>query len=125
MLRELRIRNLAIIDDLAVKFGPGLNVLTGETGAGKSIIVDALGLALGDRAQSDFVKSGAKEGSVQAYFEISDQGLLPDIDIDLTDGLMVRRVIAAGGKSRAYINDTMVTTQTLADMCKGLVDILS
>lgn len=125
MLRELRIKNLAIIDDLAVRFGPGLNVLTGETGAGKSIIVDALGLALGDRAQSDFVKSGAKEGSVQAYFEIEDQSLLPDIDVDLTEGLVVRRVIAAGGKSRAYINDTMVTTQTLADMSKGLVDILS
>lgn len=125
MLRELRIKNLAIIDDLVVHFGPGLNVLTGETGAGKSIIVDALGLALGDRAQSDFVKSGAKEGSVQAYFEVDDSSVLPDLGIDLSDGLVLRRVIASGGKSRAYINDTLVTTQALADTGKGLVDILS
>ncbi len=125
MLRELRIRNLAIIDDLTVRFGPGLNILTGETGAGKSIIVDALGLALGDRSQSDFVKSGEKEGSVQAYFELDDHSALPDIGIDASDGLVLRRVISAGGKSRAYVNDTMVTSQTLSEIGKALVDILS
>ncbi|MDA8079705.1 MAG: DNA repair protein RecN [Nitrospiraceae bacterium] len=125
MLRELRIKNLAIIDDLTVRFGPGLNVLTGETGAGKSIIVDALGLALGDRGQSDFVKSGEKEGAVQAYFELDDYSILPDIGIDASDGLVLRRVISSGGKSRAYINDTMVTSQTLTEIGKALVDILS
>ena len=78
MLKELRIKNLAIIDDLTVSFGEGLNVLTGETGAGKSIIVDSLGLALGNRAQSDMVRSGEKEAVVEAYFELRDTQPLPD-----------------------------------------------
>jgi DNA repair protein RecN (Recombination protein N) len=125
MLRELNIKNLAIIDDLTVRFEDGLNVLTGETGAGKSIIVDALGLALGDRAQSDLIKAGEKEASVQAYFEIRDTGALPETGIDITDGIMLRRVISNSGKSRAYINDVMVTLQTLSDMGKALVDIHS
>jgi len=125
MLKELRIKNLAIIDDLTVGFGKGLNVLTGETGAGKSIIVDALGLALGDRAQSDLIKSGEKEASVQAYFEVADPRSLPDIGIDLSEGILLRRVVSSGGKSRAYINDTMVTLQTLSEIGKALVDIHS
>ena len=69
MLKELRIKNLAVIDDLKVRFDKGFNVLTGETGAGKSIIVDSLGLALGSKIQSDFIRSGEKEAVVQAYFE--------------------------------------------------------
>jgi DNA repair protein RecN (Recombination protein N) len=125
MLRELRISNLAIIDDLTVRFGRGLNVLTGETGAGKSIIVDALGLALGDRAQSDLIKSGAKEATVQAYFEIRGDASLPDIGIDTSEGILLRRVISSSGKNRAYINDTMVTQQSLSEVGKALVDIHS
>jgi DNA repair protein RecN (Recombination protein N) len=125
MLRELRIKNLAIIEDLTVRFDRGLNVLTGETGAGKSIIVDALGLALGNRAQSDLIKSGEKEASVQAWFEIGDCNLLPDVGIDMSEGLFVRRVLSSGGKSRAFINDTMVTQQTLAEVGRRLVDIHS
>ena len=125
MLRELNIKNLAIIDDLTVRFGTGFNVLSGETGAGKSIVVDALGLALGDRAQSDMIKTGEKEASVQAYFEIADAGSLPDTGIDMSEGAVLRRVISHTGKSRAYINDVMVTLQTLSDMGKALVDIHS
>ncbi len=125
MLRELRIRNLAIIDDLSVRFDMGLNVLTGETGAGKSIIVDALGLALGDRAQCEMIKTGEKEATVQAFFEPGDLSSLPDIGIDLSEGLLLRRVISSSGKSRAYINDTMVTLQTLSDVGRQLVDIHS
>jgi DNA repair protein RecN (Recombination protein N) len=125
MLKELKIRNLAIIDDLTVRFAKGLNVLTGETGAGKSIVVDALGLSLGDRAQSDLVKSGEAEATVQAYFDLDGIGDLPDLGIDASDGLLIRRVISSGGKSRAYINDTMVTLQTLSAVGKSLVDILS
>lgn len=125
MLKELKIRNLAIIDDLTVRFAKGLNVLTGETGAGKSIVVDALGLSLGDRAQSDLVKSGEAEATVQAYFDLDGIGGLPDLGIDASDGLLIRRVISSGGKSRAYINDTMVTLQTLSAVGKSLVDILS
>jgi DNA repair protein RecN (Recombination protein N) len=125
MLKELRIKNLAIIDDLSVRFDTGLNVLTGETGAGKSIIVDALGLALGERAQSDLIRSGEAEASVQAYFELEDYSALPDIGIDTSEGLMLRRVLSASGKSRAYVNDTMVTLQTLSSLGGSLVDILS
>jgi DNA repair protein RecN (Recombination protein N) len=125
MLKELRIKNLAIIDDLTVRFDIGLNILSGETGAGKSIIVDALGLALGDRAQSDLIKSGAKEASVQAYFELDDYSFLPDIGIDMSEGVFLRRVLTSGGKSRAYMNDTMVTLQTLSESSRLLVDIHS
>jgi len=124
MLKELRIKNLAIIDDLTVRFDEGLNILTGETGAGKSIIIDALGLALGDRAQSDLIRSGEKEASVQVYFD-SAPASLHDLDIDVTEGLLMRRVLTAGGKSRAYLNDTMVTLQTLSELGKSFVDIMS
>jgi DNA repair protein RecN (Recombination protein N) len=125
MLKELRIKNLAIIDDLFVRFGRGLNVLTGETGAGKSIIVDALGFALGDRAQSEMIKSGEKDGSVQAYFELDDYSQLPDLGIDMSEGILLRRVISSAGKNKAYINDTMVTLQALSEAGKALVDIHS
>jgi DNA repair protein RecN (Recombination protein N) len=123
MLRELGIKNLAIIDDLRVRFERGFNVLTGETGAGKSIIVDSLSLALGSRAQSDLIRSGEKEAVVQAYFEIEGVNEFPDIGIDVSDGLILRRSISATGKSRAYINDTMVSLQSLAEAGKSLVDI--
>ena len=122
MLRELKIKNFAIIDDLTVRFEGRFNVLTGETGAGKSIIVDALGLALGSRAQSDLVRSGEKEATVQAYFEVEGNNI-PDFGIDTSDSLILRRSVAHGGKSRAYINDTMVSLQSLLDTGKSLVDI--
>ncbi len=125
MLKELNIRNLAIIDDLTVRFEKGLNVLTGETGAGKSIIVDALGLALGDRAQNDLIKAGEKEATVQAYFELEDTSALPEIGIDVSEGIVLRRIISSAGKSRAYINDSMVTLQTLSEVSRSLVDIHS
>ncbi len=125
MLKELNIRNLAIIDDLTVRFEKGLNVLTGETGAGKSIIVDALGLALGDRAQNDLIKAGEKEATVQAYFELEDISAFPEIGIDVSEGIVLRRIISSTGKSRAYINDSMVTLQTLSEVSKSLVDIHS
>ena len=123
MLKELRIKNLAIIDDLTVRFGEGLNVLTGETGAGKSIIVDSLGLALGNRAQSDMVRSGEKEAVVEAYFELQDTHPLPDIGIDISEGLIIRRSVSATGKSRAYINDSIVSIQGVTEIGKFLVDI--
>ena len=125
MLKELNIRNLAIIDDLTVRFEKGLNVLTGETGAGKSIIVDALGLALGDRAQNDLIKAGEKEATVQAYLELEDTSAFPEIGIDVSEGILLRRIISSSGKSRAYINDSMVTLQTLSEVSKTLVDIHS
>ncbi len=123
MLKELRIKNLAIIDDLKVRFEKGLNVLTGETGAGKSIIVDSLSLALGSRAQSDLIRSGEKEAVIQAYFEMEGGKELPDFGIDISDGLIIRRSLSVTGKSRAYINDTMVSLQSLAEVGRSLVDI--
>src|SRR4030043_1822433 len=123
MLRELRIKNLAIIDDLRVGFEDGLNVLTGETGAGKSIIVDSLSLALGSRAQSDLIRSGEKEAVIQAYFEMEGGKELPDFGIDISDGLIIRRSLSVTGKSRVYINDTMVSLQSLAEVGRSLVDI--
>jgi DNA repair protein RecN (Recombination protein N) len=125
MLKELRIKNLAIIGDLSVGFSRGLNVLTGETGTGKSIVVDALGLALGDRAQSEMIRAGEKEASVQAYFDLEDNLTLPDIGIDVSEGLVIRRTLSSSGKSRAFVNDSMVTLQTLAEIGKSLVDIHS
>jgi DNA repair protein RecN (Recombination protein N) len=124
VLKELRIKNFAIIDDLTVRFESGFNVLTGETGAGKSIIVDALGLALGNRAQSDLVRSGEKEATVQAYFEVEGDNI-SDLGIHTSDSdsLILRRSVALSGKSRAYINDTMVNLQTLLDLGRSLVDI--
>ncbi len=122
MLRELRIKNLAIIDDLTVRFEEGLNVLTGETGAGKSIIVDALGLALGSRAQADLVRSGEKEAIIQGYFDEKEEKI-SDLGIDVSDGLILRRSLSPGSKSRAYINDTMVSLQSLGEVGKSLVDI--
>ncbi|MDI6889814.1 MAG: DNA repair protein RecN [Thermodesulfovibrionales bacterium] len=122
MLKELRIKNLAIIDDLKVRFEGGLNVLTGETGDGKSIIVDALSLALGSRAQSDLVRSGEKEAIVQAYFEVEGDNI-PDLGIDISDGLILRRSISFAGKNRAYISDTMVNLQSLVEVGRYLVDI--
>jgi DNA repair protein RecN (Recombination protein N) len=123
MLKELRIKNLAIIDDLTVRFDRGFNVLTGETGAGKSIIVDSLGMALGGKIQPDFMRSGEKEAVVQAFFELEDDNQLPDIGVDMSEGLILRRAIFSSGKSRAYINDTMVNTQSLAEVGRSLVDI--
>jgi len=123
MLKELRIKNLAIIDDLTVRFEEGLNVITGETGAGKSIIVDSLSLALGSRAQSDLVRAGEKEAVIQAYFEIDREYEFPGTEVDISDDLIVRRSVSASGKSRAYINDTMVSLQSLSDIGRSLVDI--
>jgi DNA repair protein RecN (Recombination protein N) len=122
MLKELRIKNLAVIDDLTVRFERGFNVLTGETGAGKSIIVDSLSLTLGSKAQSDLVRSGEKETIVQAYFEVEGDNI-SDLDIDISDSLILRRSISTAGKSRAYINDTMVSLQSLVEVGKSLVDI--
>lgn len=122
MLRRLRIRNFAIIGDLSIKLEPGLNVLTGETGAGKSIIIGALGLVLGERAQSDMIKSGKNEASVEAYFDTVSISL-DDLGIDTHEGIIIRRVISNSGRSRGFINDTLVSLQTLYEVGQRLVDI--
>jgi len=130
MLRELHIKNLAIINDATVEFGDGFNVLTGETGAGKSIIISALCLALGERATGEFIRSGEKEAVVEAFFDVppkllnqSTRQLLQDIGVDIDDGIILRRVISAQAKSRAYINNSIVSVQTLHGVSKNIIDV--
>lgn len=123
MLRQLRIRDFAIIDTLTMDFGPGLNVLTGETGAGKSIVVDALGLTLGARAQTDMIRTGKNETTVEAYFDVPSHEQLERLGITAEDGIILRRNLSSAGKGRAYINDTMVNVQTLFEVGRSLVDI--
>jgi len=130
MLRELHIKNFAIIDDLTIEFGKGFNVLTGETGAGKSIIISALCLALGERATGEIIRSGEKEALVEAFFELSPHKLNPsihrslqDMGIDINDGILLRRIISTQGKSRAYVNNSIVNVQTLSEISKSIIDV--
>jgi DNA repair protein RecN (Recombination protein N) len=123
MLRELHIKDFTIIDDISIVLGPGFNVLTGETGAGKSIIVDALGLLLGEKASQDLIRTGCAEARVEAYFDPADIPMLGDLSIDGSDGIILRRLLSSKGKGRAYVNDTAVSLQTIANISKELVDI--
>lgn len=130
MLRELHIRNLAIIDDLTIEFDKGLNVLTGETGAGKSIIIDALSLALGERASSELIRSGEKEAVVEAFFDIlpdffdeSTIQFLNDIGIEINEGIILKRIISSHGRGRAYINNCMINIQGLSDLSRAIIDV--
>ncbi len=128
MLRRLSIRNVVLIDKLDLDFHDGLSVLTGETGAGKSILLDSLGLALGARADSGLVRHGCDKCSVTATFALQQGhpvfGLLSEQDIDL-DGeeLVVRRVVTADGRSRAYVNDQAVSVGLLRDVGDYCVEI--
>lgn len=130
MLRELHIRNFSIIEDASITFEEGFNVLTGETGAGKSIIISALSLALGERASGDCVRSGAKEALVEAFFDLRPGALrasalqyLEDSGIDVSDGLVLKRIVSPQGRSRAYINGSMVNVQTLAEISRDIIDV--
>lgn len=125
MLKELSIRDFAIIDNLNITFGNGLNVLTGETGAGKSILVDAIELILGARASSDVIRKGAKESIVEVVFEKDRNkiSVLDDLGRDVDEDIIIRRIINPSGKSRAYINETPVTLTTLSEIGRALLDI--
>lgn len=129
MLVHLAIRNLAIIEQLEVDLGPGLNVVTGETGAGKSIVVDALSLVLGARGSAEVVRTGADACEVEALFEVGEDGdLLERLEpAGLRDGdeLLVRRVVSSSGRSRAWINGHLATLGQLAELAPHLVDISS
>src|SRR6187401_2938455 len=111
MLRFLNIRRLAVIDAVEVEFGPGLNVLTGETGAGKSILAEAVGLLLGGRASADLVRTGEEAATIKAIFESGGEELL------------VRRELTAQGRSRAYINGTLATAGALKELSSRLVEL--
>lgn len=129
MLLHLKIRDLAIIDAVEIELLPGFTVITGETGAGKSILVDALIVALGGRATSDLVRSGADTAEVEALFDISQHPLIRarleqrDLVGDDPDVLLVRRVVGGKGKSKVLINGFLSTVATLSEIVRGLVDM--
>jgi DNA repair protein RecN (Recombination protein N) len=129
MLSCLRIRDLAIIDELELELGAGLNVLTGETGAGKSILVSALELVLGGKSRGELVRTGAKAAEVEALFDVSGdvavRQQLQALDIASEDELVVRRVLSSCGRSRAFVNGQLATQQVLARLTRGLTDISS
>src|SRR6058998_480048 len=128
MLRELRIRNFAVIESVAVEFRPGLNVLTGETGAGKSMLIDAILLVLGGRAQTDVIRSDADAATLEAVFDVEPRGAvvaaLDEAGLALDDGLLVaRRELGRSGRHRAFVNDSAVTVGLLERLGDHLVEV--
>ena len=128
MLIELRIRDYAVVHDLTLELGPGLSALSGETGAGKSIIVGALSLLLGERASSDTVRTGAERAMVEAVFDVASHpkigAQLNDLGIEAEDGLVIlRREVAAVGRNRAWINESPTTARTVGELGRSLVDL--
>ena len=132
MLTCLRVKDFAIIDELEIELEPGLNVVTGETGAGKSILVDALELVLGARGRPEVVRTGKELAEVEALIEIHGDGAVRARALaagisgeELSDELVIRRVIKSSGRTRAYVNGRLATATQLAEMAAGLADISS
>src|SRR5512133_2202942 len=127
MLAELRLENYAVIDNAAVEFASGLNLLTGETGAGKSILIDALALLLGDKASSDAVRHGTDKATISAVFDAPSpavDAVLQENGLDREeDVLILRREIAAGGKGRVFINNQSATVSVLKQIAPHLAVI--
>jgi DNA repair protein RecN (Recombination protein N) len=127
MLQLLSISNIALIDDLRVEFDGALNLLTGETGSGKSIIVDALGVLIGGRFTSELLKSGAERGSIEGLFLLAPnpqlESLLENSGLQNGDELIIRREISAGGRNKIFINNQLATQSLLRDLRPFLVDI--
>ncbi len=126
MLQGLRICQFAVMEEVEITFGGGLTVLTGETGAGKSILMDALSLLLGGRAEPDCIRAGAEEASVEGTFRRTPLlgGRLEELGLpDLGDELLVRRVVGRGGRSRAWVNGSLVTVGVLSRLMRGVVEI--
>src|SRR5688572_823969 len=128
MLLELRIQNLAVIERLSVRLEPGLNVLSGETGAGKSIIVGALSLLLGERASADTVRAGASKAVVEGVFDVAPPPAIAELlhqqGIESEDGLLIlRREVVSEGRSRAWVNGAASTATLLSDIGRLLVDL--
>ena len=128
MLVELTIKNIALIESLRIEFVQGFNVLTGETGAGKSIVVDSISLALGGRADRDMIRTGAERGMVQALFDVSGnpraQAVLQSLDIEGEDGLIaIRRELSRSGRNICRVCDVVVPLNTLKQLTATLMDI--
>ena len=127
MLSRLSIRDVVLIDQLDLEFSAGLTILTGETGAGKTILLDALALALGARGDGGLVRHGQTQGQVTAVFDLPPghvaRALLDGRDIEVGDELIFRRVQLADGRTRAYVNDQNVSAQALRGLASALVEI--
>jgi DNA repair protein RecN (Recombination protein N) len=127
LLRQLVINDLAVIDSLNLDFKSGMTVLTGETGAGKSILLDALGLILGNRADTNIIRGGTDKTDITAIFSINNNSnvneRLNEMEIESDDELFIRRTISKDGRSRAYLNNTPVPVQTLREIGEQLIDI--
>ncbi len=127
MLRKLQIQYYAIIDSVEIEFAPQLNIITGETGAGKSILMGALSLILGERADSTVLRYADKKSVIEGYFQINHKQPVLDFlaanDLDTDNELVIRREIAPNGKSRAFINDTPASLQQLKELASLLVDL--
>ena len=127
MLARLSIHDVVLIDQLDLEFAPGLTVLTGETGAGKTILLDALSLALGARGDGGLVRHGQPQGQVTAVFELppghAALAALDGLGIEVGDELILRRVQFADGRTRAYVNDQSVSAQSLRSLAAALVEI--
>lgn len=128
MLKHLYIKNYALIDVLDIDFSSGFSVITGETGAGKSIILGAIGLLLGQRADSKAVKTNTQKCTIEAHFDVSRYGMeqwFEAHDLDCDDECIIRRELTATGKSRAFINDTPIPLQVMRELGEMLVDVHS
>ncbi|MCE8469214.1 AAA family ATPase, partial [Rhodovulum sulfidophilum] len=127
MLRSLDIRDMLIIDRLELGFRPGLNVLTGETGAGKSILLDSLGFVLGWRGRADLVRAGAAQGEVVAEFELPAghpaHAVLAEAGLEAGDELILRRINTAEGRKTAWVNDRRVSGEVLRRLSDTLVEL--
>jgi DNA repair protein RecN (Recombination protein N) len=126
MLRELRIKNFAVIDEVALELGPGLNILTGETGAGKSLVLNALALLSGDRVTSDIIRHNQEEASVEALFEAAPPAVrdkLGGAGVELDSDLVIRRVVSRAGKNRVYLGGSLCPLNVLSEVGPSLVHI--
>ena len=129
MLKELHIRNFALIDSLDIDFESGFSVITGETGAGKSIVLGAIGLLMGQRADTKAIKTGAQKCSIEAHFNLSAYDMKKwfdenEIDFD-ADDCIIRRELTASGKSRGFINDTPASVHQMKELGEMLMDVHS
>ena len=128
MLQTIKIKNFALIESAEIPFDEGLNILSGETGAGKSIILGAISLLLGGRASSDVVRTGADEAVVEGYFSIESlpwlKERLAEVGIESEDHeLLIKRTVHRNGKNRIFINGELATLNMLVEVCEDLVDL--
>ena len=128
MLFDLKVSNFAIIDEVHIKFKNGLNILSGETGAGKSIIIKSLALLMGEKADSQSVRQGAEQASIEGFFDLAHRadllGKLRSLGINCDeDSLVVRRIVSSQGKNRVYMNDSLVSLNSLRDIVSPLIEV--